>query len=73
MPDCENLPGCPFFNDFMANMPAAAELIKLRFCKNDNATCARYIVSKALGKTNVPVDLFPSQSERAQELLAHRK
>lgn len=29
MAECENLAGCPFFNDRMANMPITAEMINM--------------------------------------------
>ncbi len=70
MPVCECLQGCPFFNDYMADMPATAEIIKERFCLADNSKCARYMVFKALGKPNVPSDLFPSQTARAKAIIS---
>jgi hypothetical protein len=73
MTTCECLAGCPFFNDKMANMPAMANLFKKSYCEGgDFGKCARYIVFKALGKPNVPADLFPNQAERANELVQKR-
>ncbi|MBU1076189.1 MAG: hypothetical protein KKH98_02780 [Spirochaetes bacterium] len=69
MADCPSLQGCPFFNDKMANMPAVADMIKRKHCKDAFTECARYMVSKALGKEHVPLDLFPNQHERAVELI----
>lgn len=71
MVNCESLPGCPFFNDKMANMPSMTALYKKNYCEGgDFEKCARYMVSKTLGKQAVPPDLFPNQTERARELIA---
>jgi hypothetical protein len=68
MPDCEYLAACPFFNDKMAEMPSMAGIFKNKYCRGDFLSCARYTVCSALGKSNVPKDLFPNQLSRAQEL-----
>ena len=70
MADCELLEGCVFFNDKMADMPATAELYKDQYCRENNLECARYMVFNALGKENVPLDLFPNMKDRAQEIIA---
>lgn len=69
MAECENLAGCPFFNDRMANMPITAEMIKRKLCRGDNTDCARYMVSKAVGKEHVPANLIPNQVDRAEEII----
>ena len=66
---CECLSACPFFHDKMDNMPSMANLLKKKFCKGDNTRCARYLIFKTLGKEKVPSDLFPTQIERANDLL----
>ena len=73
MPDCDCLPGCPFFNDKMAHMPNMSEMMKNRFCKGNFDSCARHTVKETLGKENVPLDLFPHQIEKAQAIIANRK
>ncbi len=70
MQDCELLGGCIFFSGKMEGMPSTAELIKLRYCKEDSKNCARYMVCKALGRDRVPADLFPNHGERAKQLIA---
>lgn len=67
--DCPNLKTCIFFQDKMKDMPATANLMKNRYCLGDNSQCARFMVSNALGKENVPSDLFPNQYERAMKLI----
>jgi hypothetical protein len=69
MADCELLQGCLFFNDKMANMPSTAEVIKLRYCRGDNAECARYMIFRALGRGKVPEGLFPNQVTEAVKII----
>jgi hypothetical protein len=70
MADCECLETCIFFNDKMVSMPTMAAIMKQNYCKTNNAECARFIVFKALGKGNVPTDLFPNNVERAKRIVA---
>lgn len=70
MADCECLAGCLFFNDKLQNMPAAAQSLKKRLCRGDNANCARHMVVVALGRQQVPTDLSPNQVDRARALIA---
>ena len=69
MADCVCLAGCIFFNDKMADMPDMANLYKQRYCRTDNSKCARFMVFSALGRENVPSDLFPNDSERALKII----
>lgn len=70
MSECDALDGCPFFHDRMRTMPAVAALVKQRYCLGqDHSQCARYLVRTALGRGQVPADLFPDQLERAQQLI----
>lgn len=70
MADCECLATCIFFNDKMADMPSMANIIKQRYCRGSSTHCARHMVFRNLGSAAVPADLYPSQVERAEELLA---
>jgi hypothetical protein len=72
MADCECLPKCLFFNDQMADMPSMSNIIKQRYCRENNTQCARHMVFRILGSENVPSDLYPSQKERAEEILETR-
>ena len=70
MAECECLPRCPFFNDKMLEiLPAMVEIYKQKYCHEDNALCARFMVFKVLGRERVPVDLYPNQVERAKQIL----
>jgi hypothetical protein len=53
----------------MSNIPVMADQMKKRYCEEDNGGCARFQVFKALGRENVPADLFPSQNKRAEDLI----
>lgn len=70
MADCVCLSGCIFFNDKMQNMPSMAHIYKDRYCRGDNTECARYMVFKALGRENVPADLYPNDVARARDIIA---
>jgi hypothetical protein len=70
MPDCEKQSTCPFFNDRMENMPAAATLLKLQYCQGDFESCARFRVETKLGSTSVPGDLLPDESATADVIVA---
>ncbi|HUO61441.1 MAG TPA: hypothetical protein VMU24_12285 [Candidatus Acidoferrales bacterium] len=67
MATCGKLEKCAFFSGHVAHMPAVANLLKENYCFEASETCARYQLSAA-GKA-VPDDLFPSDSERAEELM----
>ena len=70
MPDCECMAGCPFYNEKMDNMPSMTKAYKRRYCMGDYFHCARYSVYDALGRGNVPTDLYPNEVQRAKELIA---
>ncbi len=69
MSDCECLPGCAFFNDRMKDNDGLGAIYKQNYCRGNNLECARYQVFKALGKTAVPVDLYPNMRARAKTII----
>ena len=69
MTKCELSETCIFFNDQMANMPSTSAVYKKIFCEQDWANCGRFMIFKAIGRENVPKDLFPNQSERAADII----
>lgn len=73
MAKCECLGGCPFFNDKMQNKPVMANMYKNKYCLGDSKECARHIIFETLGKTHVPVNLYPNNMERAQSIIAAAK
>ena len=69
MPQCECLPGCPFFNDKMPDTSGLGAIYKRKYCLDDNDACARHMVLKALGKPAVPPTLYPNMREVALGLI----
>ena len=69
MVECPKLSGCPFFTNKLAHMPATAEMAKKDYCLGEYATCARFMVATALSSPSVPEDLYPNQTERAQQII----
>lgn len=61
---CELIETCIFFNDKMAKMPSMANMYKDRYCREDHLSCARYQVFKAVGRENVPTDMYPNEKDR---------
>ncbi len=72
MAACERMPSCPFFNEFMLDMPATTDYLKTFYCRGDYAKCARYMVFKALGIEKVPFTLFPYENDKAMKLIEGR-
>ena len=70
MADCNLLETCIFFNDKMGNMPSTAEVVKMRYCREENSGCARHMIYEAVGRGKVPQDLFPNNTERAKQIIA---
>jgi hypothetical protein len=73
MANCENLLGCPFFNDVISNMPSTAQYLKNTYCTDKPHMCARYMVCKTLGKDQVPLDLFPDERSMAERIIKLHK
>ena len=69
MQECAVVHQCIFFNEVMRNMPGTGALFKHDYCRGDFASCARYRVSRALGRPMVPRDLFPNQRDRANAII----
>jgi len=69
MSECNLLEKCLFFNDKLKSMPAASDTMKKLYCRWNFAKCARYKVAIAIGRKEVPPDLFPGDSQRANNML----
>jgi len=54
----------------MASQPAIAEIFKRAYCDANKSQCARHMVFAKLGIAKVPRDLFPSATDRANNILA---
>lgn len=73
MAQCELTATCIFFNDQMAGMPSTAAVYKKMYCENEFGNCGRYMIFKAIGRENVPKDLFPNQEDRAKAIISGHK
>lgn len=67
--NCENLKGCPFYNDRMSMEQGLGSLYKKKYCEGDKTLCARYQVGSTIGKEFVPADLYPNMFDRAEKIL----
>ena len=54
-------------------MPTVSGFLKKEFCNSDYTQCARFIVRNEVGVENVPIDMFPNEQKRAQEIIARVK
>ena len=61
---------CTFFQEQMSDMPGMAKLIQSQYCLGDFNSCARFMVSSALGMGAVSAKLFPGQQDKARQVLA---
>jgi len=80
---CDRNTSCEFFNDRMAKLPATAELFKKKYCHENHANCARYMLMSLLSEKLfhiseeiaekiielVPI-LAPNEQEKVRELLS---
>jgi len=73
MAECECLSGCNFYQDKMPIDSAIGQMYKKKYCLDDSTECARHIVFKKFGKGTVPSNLYPSQMERAEKILAGKE
>ncbi|MCM2358484.1 MAG: hypothetical protein NDI77_10070 [Geobacteraceae bacterium] len=70
MTDCDLLDQCRFFNGQTVEMPSTVTALKTKYCRGGGySSCTRHIISRKMGKEQVPEDLFPNQHDRLQEFL----
>lgn len=70
MTKCRLTETCIFFNDEMENKPdIITKSFKQRFCYGSYMSCARWQVYDAIGRENVPRDLYPNQDERVKGII----
>ena len=70
MGECELIDKCVFFNTISGDETSIVDDMKVKYCKNNNLNCARYMISLALGPEAVPEDLFPDQKDKAYEIIS---
>lgn len=73
MPLCDISDNCPFYNNKLPNGPNTAKNMIDQYCHASYTTCARYLVSIAIGINKVPDDLFPHMFEEAEKILINHK
>ena len=69
MGECEFIEKCPFFHDLPADKPVEVEVLKKKYCRNNNLNCARYMIANAVGKEKMPPDLYPDEKVVAYEVI----
>ena len=69
MEECEFITKCAFFSDRMKTLPTVAKMMKKRYCEGDKDECARYQLASTIGKNQVPSDLFPHQTDIANDII----
>jgi hypothetical protein len=72
MGECEFIEKCPFFSGKLADKPVEVEELKDKYCRNNNLTCARYMIANAVGKENMPPDLYPHEKAVAYTVIAEK-
>ena len=70
MAECEYISTCPFPQGNMQDRDYDLDAMMDEYCRANNLHCARYMVSMALGETEVPADLYPDEKTRAYQLIA---
>lgn len=57
--DCESLAECPFFHTLDSE---AVDVLKEVYCHGNPTICARRMVSRSIGRENVPANLHPNHT-----------
>ena len=74
MAECELMFSCAYYSNVAQRRLSESDLtIKRRYCLVDSSQCSCYRVLKFCGKRNTPVDLQPSEFERAEQLIFEEK
>ena len=62
---------CPFYNDELPNTYSAKEReeLKKKYCGGGSSQCARFMVARALGLDEVPLNLFPGDLFKVNVIL----
>ncbi|SMB91149.1 conserved hypothetical protein [Desulfonispora thiosulfatigenes DSM 11270] len=69
MTTCEKAAKCPYANLELPLDQDASKKYADNYCFGDFNSCARLKVCNAIGKPNVPRDLYPDQHEAADALI----
>ncbi|HMM05661.1 MAG TPA: hypothetical protein PKD52_03200 [Clostridiales bacterium] len=69
---CEKLAACPFYNEKMPIDSGLGAMYRKKYCENDRESCARFMVSSAVGKDYVTNSLYPNMVEQAKQIIAEQ-
>ena len=61
---------CPFFQGRLKGAPHLAKHLKDQYCFKAYKTCARYMISKAIGEEHVPENMWPNERTQAEEAIS---
>jgi len=69
MNTCEFQSSCSFYNDLMKRRSPLLKYVVDEHCNSNYTECARFMVSKTLGPSHVPSNLFPEDMLEARKIL----
>lgn len=72
MHSCPYLENCAFLSRTISDIPEMAILMKARHCERSYNGCARYSLAESIGSAEVPDDLYPNQTGKAQLIIETR-
>ncbi len=67
---CENMSDCPFYQGREHLSRNIDKLYRMKYCMNNKANCARYMLATAIGKEKVPRSLYPNMNKMAKLLIS---
>ncbi|MEA4827053.1 MAG: hypothetical protein VB130_10525 [Clostridium sp.] len=73
MPICPCLKTCPFYNDRLNTPHTPSKELKIKYCMDDNFSCARLLVARFLGVNSVPLNLLPNEMYKAEEIINNQE
>jgi hypothetical protein len=68
MPICPHTETCAFFNTDVGYSPELNDVMKNRFCLQNNESCARRAALSLLGEGNVPAEMLPTDDHVLDDL-----
>jgi len=67
---CERLTGCPYYGENTPIYNGTGTTYRKTYCEAGKTNCARYMVYAAVGPEFVPLDLYPTMTTRAEQIIA---
>jgi hypothetical protein len=65
---CEFTGSCDFFRGMLPHLPAMVDVYRRKYCEGDRNGCARFHFMQIFGTPELPMDLFPADTERVRQL-----